>query len=103
MPMQRILAAGALAFTCACAFAQAPASGAAAAAGATSTTGPTAAPASTDQPKIDEINQRPTQRATSARPGAPPPPLHIKIQDAGIALPKCTAESREGEACKKQE
>jgi len=28
------------------------------------------------------------------------PPMDIKIQDAGIALPKCTAESREGEACR---
>lgn len=103
MHLQRIFGAGVIACASACAFAQAPASGAAAAAGATSTTGQVAAPASTEQPKIDELNQRPTQRATSARPGAPPPPLHIRIQDSGIALPKCTAESREGEACKKQE
>jgi hypothetical protein len=27
-------------------------------------------------------------------------PMNIKIQETGIALPKCTAESREGEACR---
>lgn len=40
------------------------------------------------------------ERSSAPRPGAAPPPMNIRIQDSGVRLPKCAAESREGEACK---
>jgi len=38
---------------------------------------------------------------TTSRPGNSPLPMSIKIQGDGIKMPACTAESRDGEACKK--
>jgi hypothetical protein len=64
---------------------------------------PAAASTSINQEKRETA--APTQaqpRHTSANPGAAPPPLMIRIQGEGIKLPDCTAESREGEACKKK-
>ena len=48
--------------------------------------------------KSSQDQATPGQRR-STTPGYVPP-LNIKIQDAGIAVPKCMVESREGEACK---
>ena len=45
--------------------------------------------------------QQQTTRTTSSRPGTAPLPMNMKIQGEGIKMPSCTAESREGEACKK--
>jgi hypothetical protein len=45
--------------------------------------------------------QQQTTRTTNARPGAAPLPMNVRIQGEGIKMPSCTAESREGEACKK--
>jgi hypothetical protein len=45
--------------------------------------------------------QQQTTRTTSSRPGTAPLPMNMKIQGDGIKMPSCTAESREGEACKK--
>lgn len=59
------------------------------------------APASTEASKSGAVAPQPVQRSSSARPGAAPAPMYIRIQEEGIKLPKCTAESREGEACKK--
>jgi hypothetical protein len=89
-------------FLCACiavaafgapALAQTPAApGSASPAGATTTI---------DQEKRGAAAEPATQRSASTRPGATPLPMNIKIQGEGIKLPPCTAESREGEACKK--
>ena len=91
----RILAGGLLLATAAIVNAQTPAA-------TGSSPGQGAAPATIEQTKGGDVLPLPTtQRAPAARPGAPPPPLNIKIQDTGVAMPKCAAESREGEACKK--
>jgi hypothetical protein len=54
-----------------------------------------------DQDKGGSTVQQPVMRSSGSRPGFTPPPMNIKIRDEGIKMPKCTAESREGEACKK--
>ena len=81
-----------LSAACLPALAQAPSAPASPPAGATSTI---------DQEKRGNAAQPVTQRSTGTRPGGAPPPMNIKIQGEGIKLPACTAESREGEACKK--
>lgn len=58
-------------------------------------------PVSTEASKSGAASPQPVQRSSSKRPGGAPAPMHIRIQEEGIKLPKCTAESREGEACKK--
>ena len=58
-------------------------------------------PITADPGKGGASTPPPTQRSSAARPGAAPPPMNIRIRDEGIKLPACTAESREGEACKK--
>lgn len=61
-----------------------------------------AAPTTTiDQDKGGATAQQRTPQSSSTRPGNTPPPMNIKIQGEGIKMPACTAESREGEACKK--
>ncbi len=67
-------------------------------AGATSATGATT---TIDQEKREAIPAAPTQRSANTRPGTTPLPMNIRIHGEGIKLPACTAESREGEACKK--
>ena len=62
---------------------------------------PTGAITTIDQDKGATTLQTPTQRQSSSRPGFTPPPMNIKIRDEGIKMPKCAAESRDGEACKK--
>jgi hypothetical protein len=62
---------------------------------------PTGATTTIDQDKGGTTVQQPALRSSSSRPGFTPPPMNIKIYDEGIKMPKCTAESREGEACKK--
>jgi hypothetical protein len=67
----------------------------------TGATGATGATTTIDQDKGGTAVQQPAQRSSSSRPGFAPPPMNIKIHEEGIKMPKCTAESREGEACKK--
>jgi hypothetical protein len=62
---------------------------------------PAPAPITIEPAKGDAAAPPPTQRGSASRPGAAPPPLNIRIRDEGVKLPACTAESREGEACKK--
>jgi hypothetical protein len=91
--MTRFLVTGSLFFlTSAGAFAQAPGTPASPA-GATTTI---------DQEKRGAATPTPvTERPASSRPGNTPLPMNIRIQGEGIKMPACTAESREGEACKK--
>ena len=91
-----VLAAAALASIAVSTYAQAP-SGTPPAGGAA---GQATGSAPSTQPKIDEVTQRPSQRSGMGRPGYTPPPMDIRIKEGGVKLPKCTAESREGEACK---
>jgi hypothetical protein len=63
--------------------------------------GPAAPTGTIDQDKGAGAVQQPAGRSSSSRPGFTPPPMNIRIRDEGIKMPKCTAESREGEACKK--
>ena len=62
---------------------------------------PSGATTTIDQDKSATTNQQATPRPTSTRPGVAPPPMNIRIKDEGVKMPSCTAESREGEACKK--
>ena len=62
---------------------------------------PAPAPVTTDQEKGSDATRQTTQRTSASRPGSTPPPMNIRIRDEGVKLPKCAAESREGEACKK--
>lgn len=62
---------------------------------------PAPAPITIDPGKSGATVPPSTQRGSSTRPGAAPPPMNIRIRDEGVKLPPCTAESREGEACKK--
>ena len=78
------------------AFAQVPAAPAAPAPAS-----PTGATTTIDQEKQGATVAPATQRSANTRPGTSPLPMNIKIQGEGIKLPDCTAESREGEACKK--
>ena len=64
-------------------------------------TGQAAVPATVEQTKGGDTSQLPVQRPSSARPGFVLRPMNIRIQDEGIKMPKCTTESRDGEACKK--
>ena len=64
-------------------------------------TNPAGATTTIDQDKRGTAAPAQTQRSANTRPGASPLPLNIKIQDEGIKMPACAAESREGEACKK--
>jgi hypothetical protein len=54
-----------------------------------------------DQEKRGSTAQMPTQRNSGTRPGTAPLPMNIKIHQEGIKMPACTAESRDGDACKK--
>ena len=59
-------------------------------------------PATIEQEKSGAAaGRQATQRSAPSRPGAAPPPMNIRIRDEGIKMPLCTAESREGEACRK--
>jgi len=90
--MIRILAIAAAFLGASFAWAQAPAPGV-----------PTGAvmPATNDTDKNKGDDRLPRQeRSSAARPGAAPPPMRIRIEESGVKLPKCAAESREGEACK---
>jgi len=59
-------------------------------------------PATPEQNKArNEPVRAPSPRSSVARPGSTPAPMDIRIQEEGVKLPKCTTESREGEACKK--
>ena len=61
-----------------------------------------AAPTTTiEQDKGGATSQQRAPQSSSTRPGNTPLPMNIKIQGEGIKMPACTAESREGEACKK--
>ena len=62
---------------------------------------PSGATTTIDQDKSAITNQQATPRPTSTRPGVAPPPMNIRIKDEGVKMPSCTAESREGESCKK--
>jgi hypothetical protein len=83
-----------LALLGAAAFAQVPSQSA-------PSTNPAGATTTIDQDKRGTVAPAQTQRSASTRPGAAPLPMSIKIQGEGIKMPACTAESREGEACKK--
>lgn len=83
--MRRVAAVLILALLAPAGFAQAPA---------------TAVPVTVDQNKAATPTPT-TQRTSASRPGAAPPPMNIRIRDEGVKMPACTAESREGEACKK--
>lgn len=86
--------AAAVLVTCASgAYAQAPSQSA-------PPTSPASATTTIEQDKRGAAAPIPAQRSASTRPGAAPP-MNIRIQGEGIKLPACTAESREGEACKK--
>ena len=89
-----ICACGVLSAISAAALAQVPAQSAPA-------TNPAGATTTIDQDKRGTVAPAQTQRSAGTRPGATPPPMNIRIQGEGIKLPDCTAESREGEACKK--
>jgi hypothetical protein len=52
-----------------------------------------------DKSKPSDVAPR-RERSGEMRPGTAPPPMRIRIEESGVKLPKCTAESREGEACK---
>ncbi len=62
---------------------------------------PAPVPITIEQERAGDPARQPVQRPASSRPGFAPPPMNIRIRDEGIKLPACTAESREGEACKK--
>jgi hypothetical protein len=62
---------------------------------------PVPTPVTIDQEKGGDAARQTIQRTSAAKPGATPPPMNIRIREEGIKLPKCAAESREGEACKK--
>ena len=62
---------------------------------------PSGAAATIDQGKSATTIQQSSPQPTNTRPGFAPPPMNIKIQGEGVKMQKCTAESREGEACKK--
>lgn len=91
--INRLCAALALAACGATASAQVPSQSAPA-------TNPAGATTTIDQDKRGTVAPAQTQRSASTRPGSAPP-MNIRIQGEGIKLPACTAESREGEACKK--
>jgi hypothetical protein len=67
----------------------------------TAPSSPSGATTTIDQEKRGPAAEPATQRSSGTRPGSSPLPMNIKIQGEGIKLPACTAESREGEACKK--
>jgi hypothetical protein len=90
----RLCAALAVAAFCAGAWAQVPSQTA-------PSTNPAGATTTLEQDKRGTAAPAQTQRSANTRPGASPLPMNIKIQGEGIKLPDCTAESREGEACKK--
>lgn len=90
----RFLAASLLSGVAVAAIAQTPA-------GAGNAAGQTGVPATIEQDKGGDAARQPVQRSSTARPGTAPPPLDIRIRETGISMPKCAAESREGEACKK--
>ena len=92
---ERIFAFGMLAAMAVAANAQAPA-------GPGGTAGQASAPVAAEQTKAgSDVARPPAQRSTGTRPGFTPAPMNIRIQEEGVKLPKCTVESREGEACKK--
>ena len=63
--------------------------------------GPAGATTTIDQEKRGATPTSAVPRTANTRPGTTPLPMNIKIQGEGVKLPACTAESREGEACKK--
>jgi hypothetical protein len=85
-----------LAASCLCASAQTLPAAGAAAGQPTNTT-------ELEQKKAESNAPRaaPAERSASGRGRFTPPPMNIRIQEEGVKLPKCTAESREGEECKK--
>jgi hypothetical protein len=64
-------------------------------------TNPAGATTTIEQDKRGTVAPAQTQRSAGTRPGAAPLPMSIKIHGDGIKMPACSAESRDGEACKK--